>query len=638
MRTLPLLLIATTALAMACGAGTDSGDPGTDPRDVLADVGPELPPSDTTDPDPGTPDAEDPDPGLIPDGLDALDCPCDQDPGPGDVPPADPGPPPFNPPECGTMTYAWRGLIPGPGEPGFDTDLDAKARRIERAWQTFHADAMGLNTDVTIALANTDDRDAIQTWLHEHDDWDFQGFFGKTPRQVVTSQHKVAGLYGGVGAAADAFRYAVLRDQGYPCDELAQARTHLLRAIEGLHTVVAITGAPGVIARGIARKDLPGDGQATTMPLFDGEGRPLPLEKNNGTWREDFSDGGQYPDLIWEDSVSRDMYVGWAAAYASVWEVIRDDPAFDPALKDRLRADALAVARQLMVVRESGYDLELPDADGRTTLHGWLNEANIDGQFYLEGFENGFHATMALGIVAAWVFVTEDPDLTAWLRDELIAKRELPRIVAEQAGVLLDMGLKSNFSNYNMAFTGIWLAFRYLDDPAVQATLRTAVRDQMYARPGQNRQPDEIGYSFYDFIYAAGRAGMNVWWPMATEPEADAVERGMTTLRDYADAPYWDFEKRNCPDAVCDCDDTAIASSECTALDGTALTVLGCVGRNCDLVCVQPLPMRTLGPSNYHWRSNPYIPNRGGSGAALLPAVDFRIAYWMGRHFRRPNP
>lgn len=552
--------------------------------------------------------------------------------------PADPGPPPFDPPACGSLEYAWRGLIPGPGEDGFDAELEAKARRIERSWQTFNANAMGLNTDVTVALANTDDRAAIETWLRDHDDWDFATFSAKTPQDVITSQHKVAGLYAGVGAAADAFRYAVLRDQGYPCDEVAQARTHLLRAIEGLHTAVAITGAPGVIVRGLARKDLSGDGETPTTPLFDGDGKPLPEVKNNGTWREDFSEGGQYPDLIWEDSVSRDMYVGWVAAYASVWEVIRDDPAFDQALKDRLRADALAVARQLMVVRDTGYDLEIPDADGRTTLHGWLNEANIDGQVYLEGFENGFHATMALGIVAAWVFITDDPELKAWLHDDLIGRRQFPRIIAEQAGVLLDMGYKSNYSNYNMAFTGIWLAFRYLDDPTALATLRTAVRDQMYARPGENRQPDEIGYSFYDFIYAAGRAGMNPWWPMATEPETDAVERGVTTLREYSDAPYWDFGKVHCPEAVCDCENTSVESSACVALDGTELTVLGCIGRNCDLITLEPIPMRTLGPSNYHWRSNPYRPNREGSGAALLPAVDFRIAYWMGRHFRRPNP
>ncbi len=621
----PLLVSTLTVLALACGGGSDATAPDNGILDVLEDATADN----GAEPDVLRPDAAD--------AADVADCPCDQDPGPLDIPPTDPGPPPFDPPACGSLDYSWRGLIPGPGEEGFDADLEAKARRIDRSWQTFNASAMGLNTDVTVSLTNTDDRSAIETWLRDHDDWDFDTFAGKAAQDVITSQHKVAGLYAGVGAASDAFRYAVLRDQGYACDEIAQARTHLLRAIEGLHTAVAITGAPGVIVRGLARKDLPGDGQSVTLPLFDGDGNPQPEPKSNGTWREDFSDGGLYPDLIWEDSVSRDMYVGWVAAYASVWEVIRDDPAFEQALKDRLRADALAVARQLMVVRDSGHDLEIPDADGRTTLHGWLNEENVDGQFYLEDFENGFHATMALGIVAAWVFVTGDPDLEAWLYDDLIGRRGFPQIIAEQASILLDMGIKSNYSNYNMAFTGIWLAFRYLEDPDALATLRTAVRDQIYARPDHTRQPDEIGYSFYDFIYAAGRAGMNPWWPMATEPEADAVARGVTTLREFSDAPYWDFGKVLCPEAVCDCDDTSVDNQECTALDGTELTVLGCIGRNCDLITLEPIPMRTLGPSNYHWRSNPYRPNREGSGASLLPAVDFRIAYWMGRHFRRPN-
>ena len=75
--------------------------------------------------------------------------------------------------------------------------------------------------------------------------------------------------------------------------------------------------------------------------------------------------------------------------------------------------------------------------------------------------------------------------------------------------------------------------------------------------------------------------------------------------------------------------------SECSPEEGLNLNVLGCVGRNGDLIAEQPIPMRLLGPSNYHWRSNPYRPNREGNGSALLPSVDFRIAYWMGRWARR---
>ena len=67
----------------------------------------------------------------------------------------------------------------------------------------------------------------------------------------------------------------------------------------------AITGIDG-IARGLANRTYPG-GDNQTTPLFDGQGNPLPEEKNNGTWREDNS-GGHYPNYVWVDSCSRDMF------------------------------------------------------------------------------------------------------------------------------------------------------------------------------------------------------------------------------------------------------------------------------------------------------------------------------------------
>ncbi|HHW97744.1 MAG TPA: hypothetical protein GX737_11085, partial [Oligoflexales bacterium] len=59
---------------------------------------------------------------------------------------------PWEPAECGSLTYKWHSMIPGPRQEGFDAELEAKARRIERTWQTFHADAMGLNTDVSVDI------------------------------------------------------------------------------------------------------------------------------------------------------------------------------------------------------------------------------------------------------------------------------------------------------------------------------------------------------------------------------------------------------------------------------------------------------------------------------------------------------
>ena len=142
--------------------------------------------------------------------------------------------------------------------------------------------------------------------------------------------------------------------------------------------------------------DLPGAGQGSVTPLFDDDGAPLPAEKNNGTWRAD--NFGQYPGFIWEDSCSRDMLVGWAVAYAAMWEVVKTDPAFSDAAKTQLRQDAWDILESLRQVREEGYDLEIRDADGRQTYHGIMNENAID-RVYLDGAPNGFNAVMAVGVV-----------------------------------------------------------------------------------------------------------------------------------------------------------------------------------------------------------------------------------------------
>lgn len=540
--------------------------------------------------------------------------------------------PPTEHPDCKGFSYTGTYLLPGPCEDGFDAALDAKARRYERVWRVFNAGGMGVNTDVSVALANTADRQAIADWITQDDGWDFEAFAGKDPRDVVTSQHKTAGLYAGVGIAADAFRYGVLRDQGYPKADVDKAREFLLAGIDGFHIAATLPGKPGVIARGTMLTTLPGAEHPQTVPLFDGDGNALPLVKSNGTWREDFS--GKYPDYVWEDSISRDQMLGWVTAAASTWEVIRDDETFSPDVKATLRADSLAIARELMVVRDSGYDLEIPDADGRTTLHGWINEHNLDGKIYLEDLQNGFHAAMALGFVAAWVYVTEDPELTRWLHEDLIGKRRFHEL-ARDSLFLVWAGKLSNYSNYNMAFGSLWLAQRYLDDPEVLEVLKVAAGESLYAIPGQPNQPEVLGLSYYDFIYAAGEAGQNPWGPLRGPVDEAPMERGLETLRIYPEPPYWDFAVNNCPEAVCDCDNTAVASPVCVAPDGTELNVLGCVGRNCDLITAEPIPMRIRPPSNYHWRSNPFKLSDGGNGSTLLPGVDFRIAYWSARWTKR---
>jgi len=516
-------------------------------------------------------------------------------------------------------------LIAGPNDPDYDPILESLARKYDRQFHVFNAYGMDLNSDVVVPLDQTEHRDLIARFLNESDSWDFESFSsGLTPFDVITEYQAVAGLYAGVGIAADAFRYAVLKEQGYPDDEIALAQQHLEKALEALHIAVAITGTPGVIARGYLRTDIPGNAsQIELTPLFDDHGNPLPTEKNNGTWRADNS-GGQYPNYIWIDSCSRDQYIGWAAGFAGAWEIIHDDPAFSDDLKNRLREDTRQLGLALSVVRASGFDLEIPDADGRTTYHGYLNENNYD-RIYLPWLpiKDGMYSMMALGILAALNFVADDPDLHSYIYDTLIAKRKLDLIAkSNQMGV--DLGVISNYSSYNMAFMGALLGIRYIEDDDAREALKFALDKKLYDKPFRTRQPVEIAQSLFDFVYAAGMAGSTVNTHMTQERDYAAIERGLQTLNEFAVPPYWEFQ-------VINCDEQEIETLKCYGLDGTELDLLGYVGRGDKLVSKQPVPMRIRPPSNYHWRSNPYEVNGGSDGSRLLPGVDFRFAYWYGR-------
>lgn len=532
--------------------------------------------------------------------------------------------PASGPPPCGSGRGEVEGLIAGPEAGPSGASLARLARQYDRQFHVFNALGTGLNSDLWVPLEAVEDRAKIERFLREDDGFDFEAVTGTSAVSVIGHWQKSAGAYAGASLAADAFRYGVLRDRGDACEEVALARVQLERSLAGAHLAVKITGAPGVIARSILHTGLPHAGAGEILPLFDESGRALPLEKDNGTWRADGS--GELPDFIWEDSTSRDMLIGWALGFASAYEVIAQDETIDPALIAALRADALAIGNELKRVRPSGYDLEIIDADGRTTFHGYLNERAFE-RLYLEESENGFHAALALGAVATMSYVSGDAGLRDYLVQELLEKRDLPGVAARTLS-LVDMGEVSNFSNYNMAFTGLHLAHRYVADAEAEGILRVALEHELYARPGRARQPVEMGVSFYDLVYVAGAAGATATHGPTGVIDQAAVTRGVETLSQFPEPPYWERGHTNC-------DEAEIASGRCTLDDGTEVVLLGNAGRGEKLIADRPVPMRVRPASNYHWRSNPYAVNDEADGSRLLPGSDFRLAYWMGRWIRR---
>ena len=561
-------------------------------------------------------------------------CATDPKPRPGaDSAAADSGPtlclpPPAAVGRCGAGPVARGSLIPGPADPGHDAALADKVRRFDRVFHAVHTRGTGLSTEVSLAGDSAASKARLEAWLAEDDGWDFEALSGGPVTEVVGAWSKVAGAYAGVGVAADAFRYGALRDEGADCAEVEVARAQLLAALDGLHLAVAITGVDGVIARGFASLDNPGfaaDQELT--PLFDASGQPLPAEKDNGTWRADNS--GQYPRHIWEDSCSRDMLVGWAAGFGAAWEVIRADPDIPADVKARLADDARALVASLAVVQDSGYDLEIRDADGRMTYHGLLHESSVD-RYYVDGAENGPNAMMALGITAALAAAAEDPAALGWIDGTLLGARGLGELARDRAS-LVDFGTASNFSGYNMTFLGGWLGGRYLCGADGRAAVQAGVVGGLYARPGEDRQPVEQSQALYHLIAAAAAGGL---WSGGAGPGADpgavdaAVGAALVGLSDFWTAPY-------VPEARVNCDEVEVAAGACTALDGSPITLLGPIGWNDALISLEPLSLAIRPASNYHWRSNPYEVNGDPGVGQLYSGVDLRVVYWMGRYAQR---
>jgi len=522
----------------------------------------------------------------------------------------EPLPETVSPPQCGTDLPDVNRFIEAP-------DLAQKAHTFDRIFWVFNGRHHGLNADIRIR--HPEAKAQILAFAEDPNLWSLDST-GMSADALVVSDEKVAGLYAGIGIAADAYRYGVLRDSAAPCEEIERARRMVQKSLEMLVVISEITGQPGIMPRGLARRDTPGAGQNAVIPLFDDSGQPLPEEKNNGTWRADQS--GVHGDYIWEDSCSRDMYVGWVLAMASLWEVIGPDPHFSDMDKLYLRNQAHAMVTSLRQVGEEGFDLEIRDADGRRTYHGILNENSIDRQ-YIVGAPNGFNGLMAVGIVNALAYVSGRSDDRYFAENILLNERRLLGLAADTIN-LLDLGAYTNFSGYNMAFISAFLATRYIRQDAFRNDAR-GVTAQLYNTEGRTRQPVEQSQALYDIVYAAAMLGKS---PFPTPPmniDIEPIREKVTViLREFPAPPFFPEERINC-------DASEVLSLDCVAVDGTPLPLLGPVGWNDELVSAVPVPMRIRPPSNFYWRSNPYQVNGTGDPLQLLPANDFRFVYWFSQ-------
>jgi MYXO-CTERM domain-containing protein len=512
-------------------------------------------------------------------------------------------------------------LVPGPGETGYDTTLAAKVGDYDRKIHQIMAVPLGFGLEAFVAgdanRATIDDFFASGAA-------DFEAHTGKHVYEVLRAYGEQGdlGMFGGVQAAGDAFRYAVLRDAGAPTADVDRARQDLLRAMDGLHWFTQVTGEPGVVARGLDRitpeagdPPLPGT-PPNTVPLFDGSGDPQPADKTP-TWREDRS--GELPFLVWLDDTSKDQFDGYVFALGAVHDAVEGDTSIPKTKKDALVEDARAIGLKLMERVEVGgsrpADLVLVDADGRPTSFHDLSAEELTPGTVLGEPINPFNAVLALGAMRTLYHITGDERIGRFYYEELVSERGYLDL-AESTWSVTYTGTNTNYSNINMGFVAIYGVLRHESEPGLAAQARRVLENQLYA-PGKDREARGLKQSLFDFIYAGFRSG-------GTDDAGNtAVKDGLQTLREFPNQPYWN-------DAVINCDDGEIAAGSCTAVDGSTIELSDEEGWKGRLVAIDPVPRKIRPPDNYEWRSDPHRVN-GGGGDRLNPGGGFWAAYWMGR-------
>ena len=515
------------------------------------------------------------------------------------------------------------GLIPGPGEPDHDPALEALALAYDRQFHTFTAAPFAMSLDAHIGgEANRSLVDQFMAGDHGTGPDAFLAFSGKDVYEIVRhyGEHGDLGMFGGVAAMGDAYKYAVLRDGGAEAARVDAARAHLMEVMESLHLFHALTGTPGVLVRGIRLRDTPrSGGEPATHPLFDEFGNPYPPVKDH-TWRDDQS--GLYPGWMWKDDTSKDQMDGYFLALAAIFEVTSLDPTIPQAIKDDLASDALAIASALMeVAPETGIDLCIRDADTRLTNYHDLNPAELMPGVVLPGgcgtLGNGFNALLALHIIKTAAVITGDPGLEDYYYNELLGRRRFFKTMRDTLA-LINVAAIDNNSNHNMAWTAMYTLIRFEADPNLRAAYQALMERTLWDHGG--RKPiRERRQSLFNFIYAGLRAG-------GTDPEA--VDVGIETLQEYIEPPYWNYPIENCTQQE-------IEGDTCIDIEGNPMP-LEWWNERYGWQAVSPVPKRLRPPSNFEWRSSPYDFN-GGGGDRLNPGGDFRGAYWMGRYLQRSD-
>lgn len=521
--------------------------------------------------------------------------------------------------------------------------LDALIAKHERQFYLFNAYPFGLSLNVHVKDEKA--RSLIQAFLDQADVADFKTFAGVHHHELMTAygEHGDLGFFGGVALAGTAFRYMALKQEGAPKEVLEEARRRVVRAAESWHVFYVVTGGNGVVARGIVRlkpenpedPPIPGLSEFVPVPLKDEQGNPLPQPKDNGSYREDLS-AGLLPEGTWGwiDSASKDQLTGQVLGLVALYDAMKDDPDIDQTLVERLRIDAVGVARMLMQKHEisglegpigSGeYDLIIMDADGRPTKYHDLNPLSLE-KFYQPHDSpvfNVLNLVLALGVLKGLHHVSGDEELERFLYEEFLGRRgyleKLANFDGPNAFNYIYLGLATNTDNPDLTSVALFITLYTETDEEVAAVVGRFLEAGWWAPKNEpmfcaSRSKQPLWHAIYLSVTEKGG-----------EKVAEVREELARLLTAFPLGGYWQDTRINC-------DEEEIAKRECVAIDGKTILHLAGQTPGGDWLATEALDPSIRPNSDFNARSNAFEVNGWGDGLRLNPGGDLLAAYWIAR-------
>ena len=419
------------------------------------------------------------------------------------------------------------------------------------------------------------------------------------------------GLWNALYTAAQAFKYAVTRDE--------QTLKNIKLLLEGEVTRMKITGVPGLLTRQYVMPGIPGLSAPEDLSHYT-----VDADKLNNKWvrigdegcvwsvdpatmqwqKSDHCGLEEYAGWKWLDNVSKDEYSGHMFMLAALSQLVEDE---------EVRATVADMAGQVgaHMVRNG---MDFTDWDGRVTEHGKIRAGVMDDFV-------GFNAAMALSFIKVAHAASGNEKLDKWYRDCLLQKSGKVVCIKGKNEPARDYtkylptngffrGFEGCYSNYNgvsmhmlSLFDLIWLE----RDPELKEIYQQTLDADVMRAEGQPRAVINQNNAWFDFMWAA----MKRVGPGSDGHAYGAVDNGIRMLKQFPARKR--LQEIKCPPDKCKpyCEDRA--------------------GRQTGNYA-RPIAERCV--RHFVWWGDPYgLGDCEADPRIVQPPQDYLLAYWMGRYF-----